>query len=470
MDELIERFDLEGISGGNAVFNPEKLEWMNNQHIMRMPDDVLIAHVRPWLERAGLWRRRVRRRAAALADARARPAAAPRQAARRHRRGPRPAACGRWRSTPAAAAKHLTRRDGRAPRRARRRTDAIWRPSTPPASSRPCAAPPSRAASRPARFMQAVRVSLTGRTVSPGLFETIELLGREDSLARIRAGARQPSRPDGRAGPCEPQTSIARRSMSSSWAAASSAAASRATRRAAACASPCSSRTTSAAARPSGSTRLIHGGLRYLEMLDFALVRLDLREREILLRIAPHLVTPLRFLLPFYGTSAFTRLKMRAGHVALRRPQLRPQPRRPPHALGRRRASPPNRASSATGCRAPRPTPMRRPRCPNASASRTSSMRTQAGAAVCNYSRVVAAVVERRPHPRRARPRPDRAARGRGHRPRRRQCLGAVVRSRRWRAAERRAGRVCAPRAASTSPARIRRTTRSRCPRPSTAA
>ena len=63
----------------------------------------------------------------------------------------------------------------------------------------------------------------------------------------------------------------------------------------------------------SGSTRLIHGGLRYLEMLDFALVRLDLREREILLRIAPHLVAPLRFLLPFYGASAFTRFKMRVG-------------------------------------------------------------------------------------------------------------------------------------------------------------
>ncbi len=62
-----------------------------------------------------------------------------------------------------------------------------------------------------------------------------------------------------------------------------------------------------------GSTRLIHGGLRYLEMLDFGLVRLDLREREILLRIAPHLVAPLRFLLPFYQQSAFTRLKMRAG-------------------------------------------------------------------------------------------------------------------------------------------------------------
>ncbi len=68
-----------------------------------------------------------------------------------------------------------------------------------------------------------------------------------------------------------------------------------------------------AAGTTSGSTRLIHGGLRYLEMLDFGLVRLDLREREILLRIAPHLVRPLEFLLPYYDTSLFHRLKMRTG-------------------------------------------------------------------------------------------------------------------------------------------------------------
>jgi glycerol-3-phosphate dehydrogenase len=48
----------------------------------------------------------------------------------------------------------------------------------------------------------------------------------------------------------------------------------------------------------SRSTRLIHGGLRYLSHLDFKLVRQDLREREILLKIAPHLVRPLSFLLP----------------------------------------------------------------------------------------------------------------------------------------------------------------------------
>jgi glycerol-3-phosphate dehydrogenase len=62
-----------------------------------------------------------------------------------------------------------------------------------------------------------------------------------------------------------------------------------------------------------GSTRLIHGGLRYLEMLDFRLVRMDLREREALLRTAAHLVRPLEFLLPFYGRSLFYRARMRAG-------------------------------------------------------------------------------------------------------------------------------------------------------------
>jgi glycerol-3-phosphate dehydrogenase len=60
-------------------------------------------------------------------------------------------------------------------------------------------------------------------------------------------------------------------------------------------------------------TRLIHGGLRYLELFDFGLVRSDMREREILLRIAPHLVFPLAFLLPLYRPSFFYQLKLRIG-------------------------------------------------------------------------------------------------------------------------------------------------------------
>ena len=60
-------------------------------------------------------------------------------------------------------------------------------------------------------------------------------------------------------------------------------------------------------------TRLIHGGLRYLELFDFGLVRSDMRERETLLRIAPHLVFPLAFLLPLYRPTPFYRLKLRVG-------------------------------------------------------------------------------------------------------------------------------------------------------------
>ncbi len=50
----------------------------------------------------------------------------------------------------------------------------------------------------------------------------------------------------------------------------------------------------------SASTKLIHGGLRYLEYYEFRLVREALREREVLLRAAPHIVWPLRFILPHH--------------------------------------------------------------------------------------------------------------------------------------------------------------------------
>lgn len=48
----------------------------------------------------------------------------------------------------------------------------------------------------------------------------------------------------------------------------------------------------------SASSKLIHGGLRYLEFYEFRLVREALAEREVLLKKAPHLITPLRFVLP----------------------------------------------------------------------------------------------------------------------------------------------------------------------------
>ena len=54
-----------------------------------------------------------------------------------------------------------------------------------------------------------------------------------------------------------------------------------------------------AEATSSSSTKLIHGGLRYLEYYEFRLVREALMERERLLRIAPHIIWPLRFVLPY---------------------------------------------------------------------------------------------------------------------------------------------------------------------------
>jgi glycerol-3-phosphate dehydrogenase len=66
----------------------------------------------------------------------------------------------------------------------------------------------------------------------------------------------------------------------------------------------------------SWSTRLIHGGLRYLEHHEIGLVRESLRERERLLRIAPHLVRPLPLLLPIYRGDQRGRLLIRAGMLA----------------------------------------------------------------------------------------------------------------------------------------------------------
>ncbi len=66
----------------------------------------------------------------------------------------------------------------------------------------------------------------------------------------------------------------------------------------------------------SASTRLIHGGLRYLEHYEFGLVRESLRERETLLKIAPHLVRPLPITIPIYKHSRRGRVTIRAGMIA----------------------------------------------------------------------------------------------------------------------------------------------------------
>lgn len=68
-----------------------------------------------------------------------------------------------------------------------------------------------------------------------------------------------------------------------------------------------------ASATSAHNSKLAHGGLRYLRNFEFGLVRESLRERLGLMRMAPHLVRPLPFLLPLYGAGLMERAKLKAG-------------------------------------------------------------------------------------------------------------------------------------------------------------
>ncbi len=54
-EEMIAAFSLEGISGGAAVFDPEKLDWFNGQYLAQMPPERLVQLVKPLLKAAGMW-------------------------------------------------------------------------------------------------------------------------------------------------------------------------------------------------------------------------------------------------------------------------------------------------------------------------------------------------------------------------------------------------------------------------------
>ena len=99
----------------------------------------------------------------------------------------------------------------------------------------------------------------------------------------------------------------------------------------------------------SASTKLIHGGLRYLEHYEFRLVREALAERERLLRLAPHIIWPLRFILP-YDRGLRPAWLLRLGlffydHLAL----LRALPRSGPVTLAGRGLGAPLKVQLARG-------------------------------------------------------------------------------------------------------------------------
>jgi len=182
-DELIARFTLEGISGGHAVFNPEKLAWFNQQHIMRLSAREILARLAGTLTAQGLDVSAVEpARLARIIDL---------LKPRAHTLADivtmaRPFLATAIEYDAAAVARHLS--------------DAALRPHLEAWSERLATVEPFDAATlesalrslaeargiKAATLIHATRVAVTGQAVSPSLFEVLELAGRDRVLARLR--------------------------------------------------------------------------------------------------------------------------------------------------------------------------------------------------------------------------------------------------------------------------------------------
>ena len=182
--ELVERFSLEGISGGNAVFNTEKLEWMNGQYIARLSSHELLQAVEPLLADAGLlvgksrpadaWLHQVldlfRPRAKRLTEFvdLARPFLIDTveyepEAVEKHLAGP---GIGAHVAALAAALRTVDPFD-------ESHVEAAVRGSA------------AELGIKAGALIHATRVAVTGRTASPGLFEVLALIGRERTVDRL---------------------------------------------------------------------------------------------------------------------------------------------------------------------------------------------------------------------------------------------------------------------------------------------
>ena len=190
-DELVQAFALEGISGGNAVFGPEKLEWFNQQHLMRLAPDDLARRVKPSLEAAGLWSD------AWLGDRHAWFFSVLELLKPRAKRLGDFAEQGKFFFTDqidydAAAVEKYLRAPGmdehlRAFDAALAGLDTFDVVSTEAALRAVAAARGVKAGA----LIHAVRVAVTGKTVSPGLFDVLALLGRSRVRARMAEARRR---------------------------------------------------------------------------------------------------------------------------------------------------------------------------------------------------------------------------------------------------------------------------------------
>jgi len=186
-DELAAAFAIDGISGGNAVFNPEKLEWFNQQHMARLAPDELAIRLKPRLESAGLWDDEF------LGNRHAWFFAVLELLKPRARRLDDFVEHGRYFFSrtidydAAAAAKHL-RVDGMGGHLAALAgafaSVATFDPGSLEAALRATA---EAQGVKAATLIHATRVAVTGKAVSPGLFDVLALIGRDEVAARLRA-------------------------------------------------------------------------------------------------------------------------------------------------------------------------------------------------------------------------------------------------------------------------------------------
>ena len=183
-DELVAAFTLEGISGGNAAFNPEKLDWFNQQHIMRLPLDDLAARVEDVLREGRLWSDELAARPHWLG--RAIELVRPRvKRLSQFVEELRPFLEKSVTYDAAAVGKHLSSSAVR---------DVLAELPVALAAIEPFSSENLEPALRgladshkikAAALIHATRVAVTGRAVSPGLFDVLELLGLDLVSARI---------------------------------------------------------------------------------------------------------------------------------------------------------------------------------------------------------------------------------------------------------------------------------------------
>jgi glutamyl-tRNA synthetase len=194
-DALVASFSLEGISGGNAVFNPEKLDWFNQQHLARLAPAELARRLAPSFEAAALWRPEF------LGDRHAWFFAVLELLKPRAKRLDDFAAQGRFFFVdivdydPAAVDKHL-RVAGMGDHLAAVASAFADLPDFDVVSTEAALRATAEARGvKPATLIHAVRVAVTGRSVSPGLFEVLALIGRDHVGTRLRTAVELCSSP-----------------------------------------------------------------------------------------------------------------------------------------------------------------------------------------------------------------------------------------------------------------------------------